>query len=250
MCSSVVSSTTVGPPSKKRNPPWVGPGSSYRPSEDADPPGDLDRRAVARSVLAPTASVTVAPDAGGETAPHGLRIVQRLQVAAHPEAPRPASSTVESAALPPPMLSPTSISTTGPRGAAAARSASSGEAMAPTTSARRSQARSGQPARGVARPRDRRPTRRGSSCPSRPRRRTDSPPRRWRTAARGAPSTSSMPATRVRMGSSPVNCLTMLITTGGISSAWTGRISPRTVRTIISAHSAARGRGSRAGLVR
>ena len=55
----------------------------------------------------------------------------------------------------------------------------------------------------------------------------------------GRPITSFASCMKLRMGSSPVNCLTMFITIGGISSAWAGRTSPLMVRTMISAHSSA-----------
>ena len=48
----------------------------------------------------------------------------------------------------------------------------------------------------------------------------------------------------------PVYCLTMLMTSGGVSSHWTGLTSPASVRQMISAHSRPRWRASMCGFSR
>ena len=85
----------------------------------------------------------------------------------------------------------------------------------------------GQPAGGArGRRRDRRRGRPGRPCPSPARRRRGSPRRRWRRASRAGRRRGRSPPSGPRIGSSPVNCLTMLITSGGVSSACTGWTSP------------------------
>ncbi len=86
-------------------------------------------------------------------------------------------------------------------------------------------------------------------CPCARRRRTGSPRRCWPTASR-----ARAPARARRPGRSASDRMAepwqrMLSASGGFSIAWTGAISPRTVRAISSAQVSARSRQSTCGLV-
>ena len=140
-----------------------------------------------------------------------------------------ASRYVESADEPPPMLSPTSISTIGPsrRGVGVlerlghARGRRPGAPRAAPRPARASQRAASRAAAGIAvvDRQERHPhlfdvgvrVALGDA---------------GREHARAAPAPRGCPRPGRCIGSSPVYCLTMLTTSGGISSAWTGRISP------------------------
>src|SRR5579859_160297 len=118
VCPSTVWRTTDGPLLKNRKPPWIGSGSSKRPSEMRPTvPVTVTGAPCSASVLPPSVSVRVAPAPAAThaaTASGSRKVSSRLRT---PSRCASARMNVESPALPAPTLSPTSSSTTGPRGA-------------------------------------------------------------------------------------------------------------------------------------
>ena len=162
------------------------------------------------------------------------------------------SRIAESPGVPAPTLSPTSSRTTG-------RGSGVGERLVdrlvgfgaprrriPPASPRRA-------ARAAGAPRRRAPGRRRRSrrrpCPCARRRRTGSPRRCWPTASRARARARARRRGRCASDREAEPWQRMLSASGGFSIAWTGAISPRTVRAISSAQVSARSRQSTCGLV-
>ena len=135
---SSVSSAQLGPSLKKRKPPWVGPVSSYWPLDKAVTRALTGNGAPWRSsVLPPTAASMWPPT---PAASHRRTTAGSHTACSTPLTPRRRAAcriSVESPGLPPPTLSPTSNNTTGPSGAALARSKASSIGVPPWLSAAR-----------------------------------------------------------------------------------------------------------------